>query len=106
MRKEEIRPNISPETPQDISLWRRPACQTLLKALDISSATARVTPDLLKALAVLSDAIVRRSVVDREDLKPHWKSEKMPHFSRWSTMLVFTSFSKTLLTIERRITVE
>ena len=52
LRKEEIRPNILPEIPNDLSLWRRPACQTLSKALDISSATAWVTPDLLKALAI------------------------------------------------------
>ena len=45
-------------------------------ALDISSATTRVAPDLLKALAILSDTTVRRSAVDREDLKPYWKSEK------------------------------
>ena len=57
-------------------MQRRPACQTLLKALDISSATAQVAPDLLKALAILSDTTVRRSAVDREDLKPYWKSEK------------------------------
>ena len=43
--------------------------------MDISSATARVAPDLLKALAILSDTTVRRSAVDREDLKPYWKSE-------------------------------
>ena len=30
-----------------LSLWSRPAGQTLSKALDISSATARVAPDLL-----------------------------------------------------------
>ena len=30
----------------------------------------------------LSDTTVRRSAVDREDLKPNWKSEKRPHFSR------------------------
>ena len=42
-----------PEIPQDLILWRRPACQTLSKALDISSATARVAPDLLKALATV-----------------------------------------------------
>ena len=40
----------------------------------ISCATARVAPDLLKALAILSDTIVRRSAVDREDLKPYWKA--------------------------------
>ena len=37
-------------------MWRRPACQTLSKALDILSATAGVTSDLLKALPT-----VRRS---------------------------------------------
>ena len=41
------------------------------KALDISSATAGVVLDLSKALAILSDATVRRSVLDREDLKPY-----------------------------------
>ena len=62
----------------------------------MSSATARVDPDPLKVLAILSDTTVRRSAVDREDLKPYWKSEKRPHFSRSSTILLFTSFSKTL----------
>ena len=42
----------------------------------MSSATARVAPDLLKALAILSDTTVRRSAVDQQDLKPYWKSEK------------------------------
>ena len=53
--------------PQDLSLWRRPACHTLSKALNISSARARVAPDLLKALPILSDTTVRRSAVDWED---------------------------------------
>ena len=75
----------------------------LSKALDISSATARVAPDLLKALASLSDITVRRSAVDQEDLKPYGKSEKRPHFSRESTILLFTDFSNTLLTTERRL---
>ena len=77
------------------------SCQTLSKCLDISSATARVAPDLLKALAILSDTTVRRSAVDRKDLKPYWKSEKRPHFSRWSNNLV-TCFSKTLLTTGKK----
>ena len=42
------------------------------QALDISSAAARVVPDLL----ILSDTIVRRSAVDQEDLKSYWKLEK------------------------------
>ena len=58
---------------QDLSLWRRPACQTLSKALDISSATAWIAPELLKALAILADTINRRSAVDQEDLQSYWK---------------------------------
>ena len=57
-------------------MWRRPACQTLSKALDISSATARVVPDLWKALAILSETCARRSAVDHEDLKPYWNQKK------------------------------
>ena len=52
-----------------MGLWR-PAHQTLSKALDISDATAWVAQDLLKAQAISSDTTVRRSAVDREDLKP------------------------------------
>ena len=43
---------------------------------------ARVALDLLKALLILPDTTVRRSALDREDLKRYWKSEKRPHFSR------------------------
>ena len=85
-------------------MWRKPALKTLSKALDISSATNQVALDMLKALAILIDAIVRRSAVDQEDLKPYWKLEKRPHFPRWSTILLFRSFSMTLLTTERRLT--
>ena len=52
-----------------------------VKSLDMSSATARVAPDLLKALAILSETTTGRSAVYREDLKQYWKSEKRPHFS-------------------------
>ena len=94
LRKEEIRPNIWPETPWDLSLQRKPECQTLSKALDISSAatTAQEAPDLVKALAILSDTTVKRSTVDNEDLKPYLKSEKRSYFPRCSTILLFTSF--------------
>ena len=34
------------------------------------------SPDLLKALAILSDTTVRRSAVYQENLKPYPKSEK------------------------------
>ena len=48
---------------------------------NISSATYWVAQNLLKALAILLDTTVRRSGVDREELKPYWKSEKRSHFS-------------------------
>ena len=95
LRIEEIRANIWSENQWDLSLWRRLTCQTLSKPLDLSSATARVAPDLLKVLAILSDTTVRRSAVDQKDLKPYQKSEKK-HLSQWSAMLLFTSFLKTL----------
>ena len=77
-----------------LRLWRRPVCQSLLKALDISSARAQVAPNLLKALAILTDTTIRRSAFDREDRKPNSKSEKRPHFSRRSASLLFTRFFK------------
>ena len=104
LRKEEIRLNIWPEILWELRLWRRPPCQTLSKALDMSSTTAQVARDLLKAPAILSNTTIRRSAVDWEDLEPYWKSQKIPHFSRWSTILLFTSCLKTLLTSERRLT--
>ena len=72
--------------------------------MDISSATAWVAPDLLKALAILSDTTLRRSAVDREDLKPYWKSEKRPYFSRRDQQSYYLQvFSNTLLTTKRRL---
>ena len=104
LRKEEIRSNIWPEIPQDLHLWIRLACQRLSKAFDISSATTRVAPELLKALSILSDTTFRRFAVNRENLKPFWKSEKMATLLSWPGILLFTSLSKTLPTTERRLT--
>ena len=62
-------------------MWRRPACQTLLKALDISSAATWVALDLLKVLAILSDLSVRISALEQESLKPYWGNQKKGHIS-------------------------
>ena len=63
LRKEEIKPNSWPEIPfKFVKNNNEP------KALDISSTTAPVVPDLLKVLAILSETTVKRSVVD-QDLK-------------------------------------
>ena len=58
---------------------RRPACQTLSKALDISSATARIAPDLLKSLVILSDTTAGRSELDWGDLRTG--NQKKVHIS-------------------------
>ena len=42
--------------------------------------TARVVPSLFKELAVLSATTVRMSVIDQEELRPYWKSEKSQIF--------------------------
>ena len=70
-----------------------------IKCYNLSS--HRPVKDLLVSL---SDATFRRSAVDREELKAYWKSYKRPHISRWSIILLSISFSKTLLTTERRLT--
>ena len=69
-----------------------------IKCYSLSSA------DLSKALVIRSETIARRSAIDQKDLKPYQISEKRPHCSRWSTKLLFTSFSKILLTTEGRLT--
>ena len=63
------------------------------------SAAAWEVPDSLKALAILSDTTVRRSGVDWEDLNKTILeiSKKATFLSRWSTILLITSFSNTLL---------
>ena len=73
--------------------------------MDISSVAAQVAPDLLEALAILSDTTVRRSAVYWDDLKPYWKLEK-GHISLGDqqSYYLYTSFLKTLLTTERRST--
>ena len=62
-------------------LVKKTTNQTLSKALNKSSATARAAPDLLKAQAILSESTVRRSAIKQEDLKPYWKPERRPHLS-------------------------
>ena len=63
---------IEKDRVQDLSLWRRPACQTLSKILDISSTIPQVAPGLLKALVILSNTTARRYAVDSKVIKPNW----------------------------------
>lgn len=75
-----------------LHFWWRPVCQTMLKALDISSALTWVASDQLKSLTILSDITVGRSAVHQED--PNYTEDQKGHVSRWSTSsLLFTSFS-------------
>ena len=75
-----------------------------MKKTRMSNPTVQLLLQLDKALAILLNMTVS-SLVGWEDLEPHWKSEKS-HISlaTWSTNLLFTGSSKTLLTTERRLT--
>ena len=77
---------------------KRPVCQTLSKPCQkyISSATAGVAPDLLKALAILSDTTIRISAVDWQDLKPCWKSEKKDYVSPGDQQSYYLQFSHSI----------
>ena len=59
-----------------LKLVKKPACQILPKTFHTSTATAQETPQMFKALKVLSATIVENSAVEREDLRPYRKSEK------------------------------
>ena len=72
----------------------------LVESLEYIKCYNLITPDLLKSKASISDTITGRSAYNREDLKPYWKSEKRTNFSRSSTSLLFTSFSKTFIATE------
>ena len=88
-----------PKISLDLSLWRRPAYQTLSTTFNISSAMAPVV------LAVLSDTTIRRSAVELEDVKPYRKLKKS-HFSRGTScimMYYLQVLSKTWQTTERRL---
>ena len=58
-----------------------------------------IAPALLNALVIPSDTAARGSAVEREVLE----IRKIWYFSKWSTSLLFTDFSKILLTTEKRI---
>ena len=77
---------------------KKTSLQTLSKVFSLSS------PWPVRNPSIPSNTTFRRFVVDWEDLKPYWKSGKRLHFSRWWIILLFTSFWKTLLTTERRLT--
>ena len=92
LRKEEVRPNIWPEIPEELGLWRRPAWKTLSTLWYIKH-YGTSSPISVKSPSNSVIKTVRRSPVDREDLKPCWKSKKRSHFSRRSKILLFTKFS-------------
>ena len=47
-----------------------------VESLGYINCYSSVAPDPLHALAILSNTTVSRSVIDWEDLKSNWKSEK------------------------------
>ena len=47
-----------------------------IKSFGYIKCYSSISPRPLRVLAILSGTTVRRSAVDREDLKPDWRSEK------------------------------
>ena len=71
-------------------LGRKPACQTMLKALDISSALAWVASDQLKSLTILSDITVGRSAVHQEG--PNYTEDQKGHVSINKQSIIYKLF--------------
>ena len=65
----DFRQKTPPEVPQDLSLWGITLYQTLPKLFDIWSYVVFIAPDLLKVVAILPDATVRRSAVQWKETK-------------------------------------
>ena len=101
LKKDNMMTNTGPGIPYVLNVWRRPACHTMTIALDISSVIALIAFHLLINSVILSNTTVIKSTVDQKYLKPYWKLQQGPHFSRWSTSLLFAI--KTLLITERRL---
>ena len=89
------------ETSLRLKFKKKKSMPNPVKSLRYMKCYSPRSPRTIKRPSNLSDTIAKRSKVDREDLKPYWKSEKRPYFSRRSTILLFTSFSATLLTTQR-----
>lgn len=68
LRNDEIRWNNLPDMPEALPLWKREAWQNLSKAFDISSATAWVAPETLKAPAIQLVTTVKISAVQQGTL--------------------------------------
>ena len=88
-----------PKIPEDLCLWRTLAYQILPKALNRLSATAWVPQDILKALAILLVTTFQRSIVDQEDMKPYYKSEERPYFSKMIYKYIIYKVFKNFLTL-------
>ena len=73
-----------------------------VERLGISSATARVAPGLLKAIAILSNITVKRSAVDQENLKPYLKSEKESAFLKVIEKAIIYKFFKDFINYRKK----
>ena len=91
LRKKEARPNIGPEIPQDLSFVKKTSMSNPVESPGYMKCHSLSSPRPVKSHSNSIRYQCQRSAVDREDLKWCWESEKRPHFSRWSTILLFTS---------------
>ena len=109
LRKKNIRPNIWPEIAYDLSFMERKktSMSNPVKNLGYTNCYSLSSPRTVKKRKNFIRYNCKKICSWFKDLKPYCKSEKRPRFSRWSTTLLFTSFSKTLhvlQVIQRRLT--
>ena len=86
-----------------MSLRRRPLCQTLSKALEMSRAIVLLSKEESSELMIRSVITVSISAVEREERNPYCTSDKSEDFSRWVIIWLLIRDSKTLLIMGRRL---
>ena len=95
LRKDKMRLNTRLEISSGLSLWGKPACQTLSKALDISSNTVSVASEPLKVL----NSSIKYNCQKIWSWTRRFESllEIRKKDNQQATSPLFLSFSKTLL---------
>ena len=83
--------------PKEGSVEIKALCQTLSKAFDMSSATAKNSPKPPRAEDQESESRKRRSPVERSLRKPYWRSEIRLEELRCFQIFLLEKDSKTLV---------
>ena len=101
LREEEIRRNIWPEIAYDLSLWKRPACQTLSKTSDIQVIQLWSGPSPVKSPSNSISYNCQKICSWLKRPKTILEIRKTPHFYRWSKIYCLQVFQRLYFTNNR-----